>query len=438
MPKSFAEVREELAAKREQLHHVFEEAGPDLDLSRVTSIDGDTAYKAGEIKRRNQELEELGAEFDRLHNLSLISQNNALEVRRLTEPTNGLPHPGSGGNGNGRANGAGYAGGAWTANGALSPRDTLARKGLRAFLLEHKGYQAFRQQSHATVEIELPMADFKTLVTLSDISPQAGRRAALDMALEERTVTDLMLTSQVDRGSVEYYEETTFTNAAATVAEGAAKPESTIDWTLRTEQVRKIAHWIPATKESLDDNAFLEGQLRGRMRFGVERKEEEQVLAGDGTGQNLLGLINRPGIQTQAKGADPTPDAVYRAMQLVRGSAGSGFAEPTAFVVHPADWTDIKLLRTSDGIYIWGNPSDEGPDRIWGLPVRQTTAMTQGTGLVGAFRPHAEVLRREGITVTLSTEHASYFIENKVAILAESRNALAVYRPAAFATVTGI
>ena len=80
---TFAEVREELAARRESLHRIFEEAGPDLDLSRVTSIDGDTAYKAGEIKRRNQELEELGIEFDRLHNLSLISQNNALEVKRL-------------------------------------------------------------------------------------------------------------------------------------------------------------------------------------------------------------------------------------------------------------------------------------------------------------------------------------------------------------------
>ena len=288
------------------------------------------------------------------------------------------------------------------------------------------------------MEIELPMADFKTLVTLTDISPQASRRAPLEMALEERTVTDLMLNSTIDRGTAEYYEETTFTNAAATVAEGVAKAESTIDWTLRTEQVRKIAHWVPSTKEALDDNAFLEGQLRGRMRFGVERQEEAQVLTGDATGQNLQGIINRTGIQTQAKGADPTPDTVYKAMQLIRGSAGSGFAEPTAFVVHPADWTDIKLLRTTDGIYIWGNPSDEGPDRIWGLQVRQTTAMTQGTGLVGAFRPHAEVLRREGITVTLSTEHASYFIENKVAILAESRIALAVYRPSAFATCTGI
>jgi HK97 family phage major capsid protein len=170
----------------------------------------------------------------------------------------------------------------------------------------------------------------------------------------------------------------------------------------------------------------------------VRRKEEQQLLSGSGAGQELRGLLNRSGLQTQAKGADPTPDAIYKAMQKIRGAAGLGFAEPTAVVFHPNDWTEIKLLRTADGIYLWGNPSDEGPDRIWGLPVRQTTGIAEGTALVGAFRPHAEVIRREGITITLSTEHASYFVENKVAILAEERLALAVYRPSAFCTVTGI
>jgi HK97 family phage major capsid protein len=64
--------------------------------------------------------------------------------------------------------------------------------------------------------------------------------------------------------------------------------------------------------------------------------------------------------------------------------------------------------------------------------------MSQNTALVGAFRPHAEVIRREGIQITLSTEHSTFFVENKVAILAEERLALAVYRASAFATVTGI
>jgi len=416
---SLVDVREELAERSRQLNDIMREAGPDLDLSKITSINGDTAYKAGEIKRRHTELSELGQELDQLQNIATIAELTKIRSDSLNAPVGGPTMPGP-------------------TNGSTYDRRRFEPKKMREYIAEQKGYKEFKAGHRSTVMLELPEIDFKTLITLTTVNAQASRLSTVDMALEERTVADLMGQGNTDNNTIEYYEETTFTNAAATVAEGVAKAESAIAWTLRTEAVRKIAHWIPATKESLDDVAWLESTIRTRLAFGVQRTEEAQLLTGDATGTNLRGLINRVGIQTQAKGADPTPDAIYRAMQKVRGASGSGFAEPDAVVIHPNDWTDIKLLRTADGIYLWGNPSDEGPDRIWGKQVRQTTGMTEGTAITGAFRAHAQVVRREGITVTLSTEHASYFIENKVAILAESRLALAVFRPSAFATVTGI
>lgn len=415
---SLAEIREEIAAKNQNLHKVFEQAGEDMDLSRVDLIDGDTHQKAAEIRRMNDELTALGIERDRLEHLDTIKRLNTTEHQRSTETSGGMRFPGSG---------------------APAGGHRAAQKGLRDLLREHKGYREFRGDQAKSVTFDFPDLDFKTLITLTTVSPQNMRQPnVVNMALEERTVADLMLQGTIDRGVVEYYEETTVTNSAATVAEGDSKPESALAWTLRTETARKIATWIPATKEALDDVSWLESQIRGRLAFMVRRVEETQLLTGDGNAPNLRGIVNRSGIQTQAKGSDPTPDAIYKAMQKIRGAGGSGFAEPSAVVLHPNDWTDIKLLRTADGIYLWGNPSDEGPDRIWGLPVRQTTAMTENTGLVGAFRPYAEVLRREGITITLSTEHSTYFVENKVAILAEERLALACYRPSAFATVTSI
>lgn len=414
---SLAEVREEINEKRKALHQIFSEAGPDMDMGRVTSINGDTQAKAAEIRRLNDELTALGVESDRLSLLEQIGRQNEQEYKRLNEPSGSMVFQPSNGH-------------------SAAP---FQAKRLRETLNEHKGYRAFRDGTLRSVTIEIPAPDIKALVTLTTINRSVPRREGIvEMALEERTVADLMLQGNTDGNTLEYYEETTFTNAAATVAEGATKPESAVGYTLRTESVRKIGHWIPATSEALADVSFLESTLRGRLAYGVMRIEESQLLTGNGTAPNLQGILNRTGIQTQAKGTDPTPDAIYKAMQKIRGASGSGFAEPTAVVLHPNDWTDIKLLRTADGIYIWGNPSDEGPDRIWGLPVRQTTAMTENTGLVGAFRPHAEVIRREGINITLSTEHSTYFIENKVAILAESRLALAVYRPSAFSTVTGI
>ena len=167
----------------------------------------------------------------------------------------------------------------------------------------------------------------------------------------------------------------------------------------------------------------------------VKRREELQILLGDGTPPNISGIQDRTGIQTQAKGADPTPDAVYKAMTKIRAV---GFAEPTAAVFHPNDWQDIRLLRTVDGIYIWGSPADAGAERIWGLEVRQTTAQTENTGLVGAFRPFAQIFRRTGIELAVSDSHDNFFIYNKLAVRAEERVALAVYRPSAFCTVTGL
>jgi HK97 family phage major capsid protein len=423
---SLTDVTEELAEKRKFLKAVFDQAGNDLDMDKVTLISGDSHYKAGEIKRLNTELSELGQEYDRLYALSLIGKDNEQEHRRLNEPKSALPM------------------GAAAGDAAMLAGDKpFTPRRLREVLQSSKAYKGFREGSIREAVIELPAPDAKALIDLTAVSPQNDRRPLVMMALEDRTVGDLMLQGTTTTGTLEYYEETTnpanITTDQGFITEGETKYETTFGWTLRTESVRKIGTFVPATKESLDDVDFLESQIRGRLSFAVQRVEEAALLTGNGTAPNIRGLLARVGIQTTAKTAGlPIPDVIYTAMQLVRGSAGAGFAEPTAVVFHPTNWTSVKLLRTADGIYIWGNPSEEGPDRIWGLPVRQTTAMTLNTALVGAFRPHAEVIRRQGITITLSTEHSTFFVENKVAILAEERLALAVYRPSAFATATAL
>src|SRR5262245_15676153 len=336
---TLATLREDYAREAHELHCIFEEAGPDLDMGRVKRIEGTPEEKAAEIKRRHDVVNAIAVELEGLEGLGTIAKLNDLRRKQASDP---LERPSYGG-----ANGTGIP----DAGGSV-----LRQKGLRAFLYEHKGYRELREGRRRSIDIDIPVPDFKTLITLSNISPQAQRQALVNMPLEERTVIDLLSQGATDRTTLEYYEETAVTNNATTVAEGASKPESALGWTLRNETVRKIATWIPATDEALGDVPFLEGQIRNRLAYMIQRVEERQVLAGNGVGTNLTGLINRSGIQTQAKSTDPTPDAIYRGMQKVRGAAGTGFAEPTAYVTHPNDWTDVKLLRTTDGIYIWGNP----------------------------------------------------------------------------------
>ena len=66
-----------------------------------------------------------------------------------------------------------------------------------------------------------------------------------------------------------------------------------------------------------------------------------------------------------------------------------------------------------------------------------TTNALENTGIVGDFR-QAQVFRRTGIRIDISTENENYFIYKKLAVRAEERLALAVYRPAAFSKVEGI
>jgi HK97 family phage major capsid protein len=405
---SLREITEKLGAKRGELAQLLASKKVDGEY-KMTSADVD------DVRQRREEIDDLASKQRQMQDIEGIGKEYEGEAAK-SRPI--VPE--------GEQKGA--------------PQNREHQRQVRSIgeiLDASDGYKAFRAGRVKGFTVELGDLETKTLLTLSDITPVADRRAGVvPMALPYRSVSDLMLDGSTDGNTLEYYEETTFTNNAAEVAEGASKPESALDFTLRTDAVRKIATWIPATDEVLADNAQLRSYIEERLRFMVIKRREQQLISGDGTAPNISGILDRSGIQTQAKGADPTFDAIMKAMTLVRYTAD---AEPTGLVMHPNDWQDLVLTRTADGVYILGNPGETMASmRLWGLDVRVVPAMTENTALVGAFRPYAQIFRRGGLTVTASTEHSTYFIENKVAILAEERLGLAVYRPAAFATVTGI
>jgi len=407
-PTTLREARQALAAARDKANVFLKEFTVDGELKMG-------AEKVSEFRSMNDEMTELGKLVDGFAAAEEIAASVATYEREEKSAGSGrslVP------NGDGRP----------------------ARAETREFgtiLRENVGYKQFRANGlRGTAVIELNDAEAKTLMTLSDFAVPPTRRAGVVESVQNRvSIVDLLLPGSIDGPSLTYLEETTFTNAAAETAEAGLKPEAALDYTERTDNVKKIAAWIPVTSETLADVSAAQSMIEGRLSYMVAQRLNSQLLVGDGTGANLLGIMNRTGIQTQAKGADPTPDAIYKAVTKVRIG---GDAEPTAIVLHPNDWQDIRLLRTADGAYLFGGPADDAPERIWGFDVRSTVGITENTGLVGAFRPHGQFFLREGLRIIISTEHADFFIYNKVAILAEMRGLLAVYRAAAFCKVTGI
>jgi len=383
----------------------------------VTDLSGQPAHdRRDAIKSANDELTALSKERDSVAEMVAIQEQNSAAVKALRQAP-------------GRQNVPDNEDAGEPSEPAVKSLGDLLR-GNREYQDAIKNDRKFRG-----VLGELPMAGIKTLSTTADMVGQTQRLPLLLDAQESRTTADLMLQGTTSAATLEYYEETTFTNAAAEVSENGLKPEAAVDFTLISEAVRKIAVWVPVTDEMMADNEGFESYLRGRLEFMIKQREELQILAGDGNAPNIKGILNRSGIQTQARGADPTPDAIFKGMTKVRNT---GFVEPTAVVMHPNDWQDVRLLRTVDGVYIWGSPADAGPERIWGLDVRVTGNMTENTALVGAFRPDAQIFRKGGVELAVSDSHDTYFVYNKLAVRCEERIALAVYRPASFVKVTGI
>lgn len=303
-----------------------------------------------------------------------------------------------------------------------------------------KGYRRGMRQG-PSVEVELTEEEMdallvtKATLTTTGAPPESTRMGMiLPGVLRRPTVASLIPQGVTSQAAIKYLEETTTTNAVAATAEGASKPESTLAFTERTVAVRKIAGIFKITDETLEDEPLIRSYVEQRLRLFLQLAEEDQLLNGDNSAPNLYGLYTAAN-NTQAKGSDPTPDAFYKAMTQIRNDT---FLEPSGVVMHPNDWEPIRLLRTADGVYIWGNPSEEGPERLWGKPVVVTPAATEDSGLVGAFDTAVMIARRMAVAFDIATQNEDDWKKNIVAMRIEERLALINFRRDGLATVTGI
>lgn len=246
-------------------------------------------------------------------------------------------------------------------------------------------------------------------------------------------VRDLLMPGRTNSGSIEYVRETVFTNNAASVAENPAapKPESTLGYTLVNTPVRTLAHFIMASRQILADAPQLQSQIDGRLRYGLSFVEDTQLLLGDGTGTNLLGMMPQAAAYVAPAGVIVTAETKIDRLRLAMLQSVMALYPATGHVLNPIDWASIELTKDMQGRYIWANPAGLIGPTIWGLPVAQSMAMPQNSFLTGALRYAAQVFDREDASVLISTEDRDNFVKNMVTILAEERLALAVYRPQA-------
>lgn len=256
-----------------------------------------------------------------------------------------------------------------------------------------------------------------------------------------QSILNLITVSRTVSNVVEWVKQATRSNAGAPVAEYTggnfgSKPESNMTFELVSTNVRTIATWVAASRNILQDAPRLQDLIDTDLTEMVRVILENQVVSGDGTGENFAGILNTSGIQTRTQGAgarakagDTPADTIRRGITDVQLE----FYEPNGMLLSPADAEEIELLKDTTGQYlkIW----DPTTGRLFRVPVSVSPVLSDNSGIVADFRMACYLWDRMETEIRVG-EPNDFFLRNAVAVLAELRAAFAVVRPKAVCSLT--
>lgn len=416
------------------------------DLTQLRTDRADKLRKADELKRAWAEMPGYDTESD-AYKAAVEARGEVDEVgtkiEKAREAQVGIlrmigqagDDVGSNGNGNGRSKAIEpQSRGGWDGRRITDGEAYKSLAGHPAIMSEKA-----RVGTHVLGEVASAQA-FKAAITSTDLGGliQPDQRGlAVQLPMRPLRLLDLLPSAGTTSSSIDYVQEVATSIGIAPVAEGAPKPEDTFDFADATAAVRTIAGWVKLNKQTLADAPVLQGFIDTRLRYRTRRVLEAQVASGNGTGQNLRGLLNTTGIQVAPVAAGE--NALDR---LHHGIVSIWLAdhEPSFIGVSPRDWESVRLTRDASGAdattggYLMGAPTVAGGQVLWGYPVVVSPAFPDGTGIVGDAQA-ALVLLREGVNVLISDSDQDDFIHNRVTMLAETRAGLVVWAPDAFASV---
>lgn len=243
------------------------------------------------------------------------------------------------------------------------------------------------------------------------------------------TIRQLIPTINVTSNAVNSLRESAWTNDAAEVAQGAAKPESDITFAPYNVVIETVAHWIKVSNQLLADAPAVAAYIDTRLRDGLAQRIDKQLLSGNGTSPNLSGLTDAGNFTafTATSGANLV-ESINKA-KYNRWAVGEVV---DTVIVNPADWAAMEVLRegAGTGAYLYGAPGTVAGMNPFGLNVVLSANMTAGQFLIGNLRGASTIYQRQGAVVEMGFVNDD-FTKNLVTIRAEERLGLAVDRPAA-------
>ncbi|WP_406611892.1 phage major capsid protein [Alcaligenes aquatilis] len=316
------------------------------------------------------------------------------------------------------------------------------KKGFIDYVKSDDNYKALIDRKQPAAEIEITKGEMasmmETKVTSAGIVAPVYDPVIQDVPRQELKIRDLIPVTPVTAGnSFTYFKEKLHTLGAGMVAEGAAKPQSNVTFDSVTDMIKKIAVWMPVTDEALDDVPQLYSYIQELLRYDLKLAEEGQILKGDGSGNNLNGLMTQATAFDTAlsKTGDTAIDTIRRAIYQVRKQSKRG---ADAVVMTELDWMNIELQKDGENRYLFANLQGLVMPVLWGRPVVASDSMDEGDGsttggefLTGSFAQGARIYDRMAYTFKVGMINDD-FVKNQRVLLVEERLGLAVRRPYAF------
>ena len=242
---------------------------------------------------------------------------------------------------------------------------------------------------------------------------------------------DILPVGRLPQGSSHwtYFRQTSRTNNAAPVAQGAAKPVSAYEVERVEDKLTVIAHMSAPIDTYWElDHPKLVKFVQDELQYGLKKAVEQQLVNGTGVWPQLTGIAATSGVQTQAFVTDML--TTIRHAQLKLEVLGY---QPGAIVFHPEDWLTIELLKNADGMFLMGvgGQAVAEPYRgLFGTGIVTSTVVTKGTAWLIGNGSLGVMTDAQGVRLTRGTINDD-FQKNTTRLLLEGRYGLEVIRPMA-------
>lgn len=234
--------------------------------------------------------------------------------------------------------------------------------------------------------------------------------------------------------NVRYVQETAYTDGTATQTEGSDKGISDFSLEAKDAPVRTIASYIRVSRQMLDDTAFLTSYINQRLPKKLFLEEDDQILYGNGSGDNLEGITAVAQSFAAITGLSLVSrfDALVNSISQVR--TDNGEYQASAIMLNPEDFYIMLVEKDNENRYYFPDAVRFGgqPPRVAGVPVITNTAVAADDFIVGDFNLGATMALREGVSLQFFEQDQDNVIKNLVTVRVEERLALPIHNPNAF------